>query len=241
MARSNAPQALSVVSVTHEGNVPLTVQEIIKFDTIRVGFSHARTWASMPAALMGAIDPEGIDRQLSGAHPRVAKSIAALCRLGKERPVRTHALRDHPEAGIREIEGLRVGPEVTIAAKATCWFVRDGHPIIPILQPRLSDLGLEKLGIYAALAKRAFCRGDWADAEIEMIDLSGSAGDKVTYARVIPAAELPVIGDDRLIDFLQTFTEAQRQAQKVRAARAAEQPVKPEAPMPLFPDHVPDK
>lgn len=234
MARSNAPQALSVISVTHEGNVPMTVQEIVKFDGLQIGFNHSRTWAAMPAALKGVLRPDDVRRQLGGAHPRVAKSISALCRLGMDRPVRTYALSDHPNAGIRSVEGLRIGPEVMVAAKASCWFVRDGRPVIPLLQPRLADVGLEKLAYYAALGRRAFCRGDWIDAIIELIDLSGGENEEEAHARVITEGELPHVEEERLVALLRTFVEAQAQAAQVRTAREKKEQPKRTSQLALF-------
>lgn len=234
MARSNTPQALSVISVTHEGNVPMTVQEIVKFDGLQIGFSHSRTWAAMPAALQGVLRPEDVRRQLGSAHPRVAKTIAALCRLGTERPVRTYDLSDHPNAGIRPVEGLRIGPDVVVVAKASCWFVRDGRAVIPLLQPRLADVGLEKLAYYAALGRRAFCRGDWIDAAIELIDLSGGENEKEAHARVITEEELPDVDEERLIALLQTFVEAQAEAAKVRASREKKDQPKRTSQLALF-------
>jgi len=222
-ARSNSPQALSVVTVTHEGNVPLTVQEIMKFDGKIIGFSHARTWAAMPASLRGVLDPEAVLIQLKACHPRVARSIAALCDLGVRRPVTTHNLRDHPDAGLREVEDIRIGPAVKVLAKATCWYVDAGQAVIPILQPRMSRLPIEKLGIYVSLARKAFCRGDWARARLEIIDLSGELGADVV-ARVIPEGDLPSIEDGRLQEFLQTYVQAQAIVAKLRAERAGEQP-----------------
>ena len=204
-----------------------TVTEIMKFDGKVIGFSHARTWAAMPAALQGVLSPESILEQLRGAHPRVAKSIAALCELGVQRPVRTHDLRNYPNAGLRPVADLRIGPNVTIMAKASCWHVANGEAVIPILQPRLSELSLDKLAIYASLATRAFCRGDWASAKVEIVDLSGPSGSQHAMARIVPQTDLPAIEDERLVAFMRTFVEAQEIVAKLREARPPESPRKP--------------
>jgi hypothetical protein len=217
MARSNAPQALSVVTVTQEGDVSATVKEIMKFDGKAIGFSHEKTWASMSAALQGVFTPESVIKQLQTVHPRVAKSIAALCELGLRRPLQTFDLRNFPNSGLRPVEGLRIGPEVMLMAKASCWYVENGEAVIPILQPRLDHLSSEKLAMYASLGRRAFCRRDWVNANIEIIDLSGLGGSKNVEAKVIDVNQLPEISEDRLNDFLRTYIEAQSIASALRA------------------------
>lgn len=219
MSRSNYPQALSVVAVTHQGDVPLTAAEITKFDGIRVGFSHERTWASMPFALQGKFSAEAVLRQLGSAHPRVAASISALCELGERRPVETFKFKDHPDAGLKEVQGLRLGPDVTILAKASCWYMRGDQPIIPVLQPRLSSLVPKKLGFYNALARRAFCHGDWVDALIEIVDLSEKDSDGTVIAKVFGEADIPSVSEDELTSFLLTYVEAQKLAAEIRSRR----------------------
>jgi hypothetical protein len=198
------------------------------FDDRKFGFSHEKTWSAMPAALRGMLKPESVKIQLGNLPPRVASAITTLCSIGKERPVETYALRDHPGSGLKEIEGLRVGPDVTIRAKASCWYVCAGVPVIPILQPRKSDLGDFKLGVYAALARRAFCKGDWEQARIELIDLSGDDGDR----RILGEAALHLPGDDELNEFIATYVEAQALAAAARAAKGPRE--KTHAPLPLY-------
>jgi len=236
MARSNAPQSLSVVSVTHPGSVELTAYEIMKFDGKRIGFTHDRTWAAMPMALTGKFDAEAVLRQLGSAHPRVARSIAGLCALGQEKPLETFRFRDHPDAGIKEVEGLRLGPDVTIVARASCWHVREGVAIIPLLQPRTTELDLRKLGIYTALGRRAFCKGDWVSAKIEIVDLSQSDADKNVEARIFTEADVPEIDDEELNAFLKVYIQGQELAASIRAAKASEKKPKEPPPMPLFPE-----
>jgi hypothetical protein len=226
MSRSNFPQALSVVAVTHQGQVELTAAEITKFDGIRVGFSHERTWSAMPYALQGKFTAEAVLRQLGGVHPRVAASISALCALGESRPVETFKFADHPGAGLKEVQGLRLGPDVTILAKASCWYMNGDVPVIPVLQPRLSALIPNKLGIYASLARRAFCQGDWVDAVVEIVDLSERDSDGTVVAKIFTEADLTLADDSDLNAFLATYVEAQKLAATIRARKAEEEKAK---------------
>jgi hypothetical protein len=228
LARSHAPLALSVVSVTQPGDAAATAAEILMFDDRKFGFSHEKTWAAMPAALRGVLKADRVKEQLGNLPSRVAAAITALCELGEMRPVMTHSFRAHPGAGLKEIQGLRVGPDVMIRAKASCWYVRSDVPLIPILQPRKADLGEAKLGVYAALARRAFCKGDWSHAKVEVVDLSGENGDH----RVLDEEMLHIPSEDELNDFLATYVAAQAMAAATRASREA--PEKAPTSLPLY-------
>lgn len=219
MARSNAPQALSVITVTHEGAPDLTAQEIVKFDGADFGFSHEPTWAAMPKALRGVLDPAKVGASMVKAHPRVQRSVVGLYELGRSRPVAAHSFKDHPSSGLKEVQNLRLSPEVTIMAKASCWYVLDKTPLIPLLQPRLAGLSIRKQAIYLALGRRAFCQGDWSEACPEIIDLSQTGRDGTVYARVITENDLPYVSDDGLNEFIATYLEAQRLAQVIRKER----------------------
>lgn len=225
MSRSNSPQALSVVSVTHEGNVPLTTSEITKFDGSKFGFSHERTWTSLPHALEGIFAADDVIRQFgSQVHPRVAKSIGALCELGKRHPRKTYRFRDHPGSGLKEVEGLRFGPNVVILAKASCWYLdEDGEVVIPVLQPRGTELSDRKLSIYVALVRMAYCKGEWVRARVEVIDLSQSDRDGAVVWRVIRETDLPPVTEHEVNEFLQTYLEGQLRAAEIRAARKMEE------------------
>lgn len=113
--------------------------------------------------------------------------------------------------------------------------------MIPILQPRMSRLPIEKLGIYAALGRKAFCRGEWGPARLEIIDLAGEPGAEVV-ARVIPEGDLPSMEDDRLQEFLQTYVQAQAIVAELRAEKPAEAPKPPKSPSDdLFSEDTPPK
>lgn len=89
---------------------------------------------------------------------------------------------------------------------------------IPILQPRVDALTPQKLGIYLALARKAYCRGEWKDAQIEIIDLSEKDKDGVV-ARVFNADTIAAVSDNDVSDFLDVYLEARRGAEKIRAER----------------------
>ncbi len=241
MARSSSPQALSIVSVTHPESVELTKQEILKFDDRNFGFSHDRTWLCLPDSLKGKFTADTVIRQFgSKTHPRIAGAIAALCDLGARQPRDTYRFRDFKNAGQNEVQGLRYGPEVTILARASCWYVERGVIRIPILQPRADALSLSKLGIYLALARKAYCRDVWKEAEIEIIDLSEKDADGSVIARVLTADMIPLATDAQVGDFLDVYLEAKRDVDEIRAARGPkmkpDRGPKPGDTVDMFPD-----
>lgn len=222
MPRSSAPQALSIVSVTHPESVELTTHEILKFDDRNFGFSHDRTWLSLPHSLTGKFTAEAVVRQFgSRTHPRIAATIAGLCDLGTRQPRETYRFRDFKDAGLNEVQGLRYGPDVTILARASCWYIEQDVVRIPILQPRTEALSASKLGIYLALARKAYCRDEWEDAQIEVIDLSEKDSDGMVIARVIRPDVIATASDDQIGQFLDVYLEAKRNAELVRAARGS--------------------
>lgn len=220
MPRSSSPQALSIVSVTHPESVELTTQEILKFDDRTFGFSHDRTWNALPHSLTGRLQAEAVVRQFgSRTHPRIAQAIGGLCDLGARHPKDTYRFKDFKDAGLNEVQGLRYGPDVTILARASCWYVEDGVIRIPILQPRVEALVPHKQGIYLALARKAYCRGEWKNAQIEIIDLSEKDAEGAVVARVLTADTIAAVTDDQVSDFLDVYLEARRSAEKTRAER----------------------
>ena len=219
MPRSNSPQALSVVAVTIEGDAPATAQNITQFDDVDIPFNHEPTWSAMPKALQGVLDPTAVGTSLAGRHPRVRDSIVGLCDLGVRRPSATFSFKDHPSSGLKEVEGLRVSPAVTIVAKSTCWRVVGQNPVIQLLQPRLSGLTAQKQGLYFALGRRAFCRGDWAQASLEIVDLSLAYKDGSVHARVIQEHEVPLASEDDLNNLVATYLQGQELAAAIRAER----------------------
>ena len=133
---------------------------------------------------------------------------------------------DYPEAGLKTVKSIDWDPAVRVRVKASCWYVKAGRAIIPILQPRKAALDLERLAVYVHLARLAYCQGDWIDAAVQAIDLSGE-DDEVT-ARFVDLSILPTVDDRVVRDYVQTFVEAKKMADKKRAER----PKKPaELPM----------
>ncbi|NNM78354.1 hypothetical protein HJG53_15795 [Sphingomonas sp. ID1715] len=213
--------ALSVASVTEAGNVRLTVDRMLEFDEAKIGFTHAHTWAAMPAARRGVIKSTSAHIVFPGTHPRVEACIRALCELGERDPVETKRFADFPQSGLTTSRQIEWGPEVVINVKAVCWYVKDGVPIIPLLQPRKVALLEEKLSLYATLGLQAYCKGDWATGSVEIVDLSGE--DEV-FATLIPQSDLKPLSETRVDQYVQTYLEAKQIADRVRAERPKQQP-----------------
>jgi hypothetical protein len=107
-------------------------------------------------------------------------------------------------------------PTVAVRVKACCWYVRGRQVILPILQPRKEPLNGEQLGVYLRLVRQAYCQGDWVDALIEIIDLSGD-GDVVAVP--LDEAVIAPASDAIVRRYVKTFVEAKRIADAKRAER----------------------
>ena len=225
MSRSNAPLALSVVTLTEPGDVEATLRNITAFDDRDFGFNHNQTWAALPKALRGVFDPAAVAVSFQKAPLRVQRCIVALCELGVLDPRDTKSFSDFPEAGLRTVHSIDWDPEVRVRVKASCWYVRGGCPIIPVIQPRKLALDPERLAVYLRLVRQAYCQGDWVDAMEELIDLSGD-GDSVTAA-VVPSDSLPRVSDATIVRYVQTFVRAKKLADKVRSEREKAAPAVP--------------
>lgn len=219
MSRSNSPLALSVVKMTIPGSVDKTAAKIGRFDTDGFGFSHDFTWAVMPKALRGVFTPELVRESLSSKHPRIGKCVEGLCALGSELKLETRSFTDFPEAGLRSVSMLQWGPDVSVRAKATCWYIGAlGQPILPILQPRKEPFDAQSLAVYLAFARQAFCKGDWSHAVTQLIDLSGDDKDGV-QATIINEGDLPEASDELLAEYVTTYVAAKKIADAKKAAR----------------------
>lgn len=216
VSRSNNPLALSVVTLTEPGDVRATFERITEFDDRDFGFNHNQTWNALPKALRGMLDPASVASSFRKAPKRVQNCIAALCALGKIEPLETRAFADYPQAKLRTVSSIDWDPEVVIRVKATCWYVKEGRARIPLLQPRKCPLEPDRLALYLMFAQLAYCKDDWADVEIELIDISGNGE---AYARFVDVTQLPVMTDRDLRDFVQTYIEAKRLADVERAKR----------------------
>lgn len=208
MSRSNSPLALSVVSITHVGDIDATASEIMGFDQQDFGFNHNQTWSSMPAALRGVFVGAEVLKSFKKTPVRVQSCISALCDLGKKEPRETKKFSDYPSAGLKNAAFIDWDPEIKVRVKASCWYVDAGQTIIPILQPRKAALSLERLAVYHRLATQAYCQGDWIDASIQLIDLSGEG--KSAVARYLPTSMLPEVSDDLVARYVNTFVEAKK-------------------------------
>jgi len=214
--RSNHPLALSVVTLTVPGNVDATVAKITEFDDADFGFNHNQTWAAMPAALRGELKSTAVATSFSRTPIRVQQCIVALCELGEIYPKATLKFADFPASGLKSVEVIDWDPEVGVRVRASCWYVERGRTIIPILQPRKQGLEGERLAIYVRLAEQAYRQGDWIDAVIELIDLSGEG---TVSAHIVDRSTLPAVSDARLTEYVQTFVQAKRVADAQRRLR----------------------
>lgn len=226
MSRSNSPLALSVVTLTVPGDVAATLANIKSFDDQKFGFSHDQTWRAMAFALRGELRPDAVAVSFAKTPARVQRCIVALCEFGIAHPKETRRFADYPEAGLRAVAFIDWDPEVHVRVKATCWYVEGGKVVIPILQPRKSELSPEQLAVYVRLVEQAYCQGDWVMAAIALIDLSGD--DDLPTARLIDVESLPPVSDALISRYVQTFVEAKKLADADRKAR--EKP-KREVPM----------
>lgn len=223
MSRSNAPLALSVVALTEPDSVEKTLFNITQFDNRPFGFNHERTWSVLPIALRGIFEPKAVGATLSNVPPRVQRCIEALCALGKELKLNTHAFRDYAGAGLRTATPIEWDPEITVRVKGSCWFVEAGRPWIPLLQPRKLSLSNERLSVYLRLGRQAFCQGDWIEAGLKLIDLSG--GDAVE-ARMFDESDIGAASDALLARYVKTYVEAKRAADRKRADQPKDKAVR---------------
>lgn len=225
--RSNAPQALSVAAVTSPGDVRATVDAIMEFDDAKIGFTHGPTWAALASSRRGVIKSGSSHLVFPGTHPRVESCIRALCELGERAPQETRRFSDHPDSGLKAMNNIEWAPNVVVKVKGACWYVKDGTPYIPLLQPRKTALAEERLSLYCTLGRRAFCKGDWYNGQIELIDLSGQ--ERAVTASLIYEIDLPTLSDARINQFVGTYLEAKAQVDVIRAARP-KKPPKPKSP-----------
>lgn len=217
MNRSSAPLALSVVGMTEPDDVEQTLFNITQFDDRDFGFSHDRTWNTMPVALRGIFKPDAVGASLPNVPVRVKRCIVGLCELGTQLKLNTRSFLDYPAAGLMPVTPIAWDPTITVRVKGSCWFVEDGRPMIPLLQPRKNAVSVERLSVYLRLGRQAFCQGDWADAGVKLIDLSGE-GD-VVYATMYDEAEIGSASDALLTKYVKTYVEAKKLADRVRAER----------------------
>jgi len=219
--RSNAPLALSVAAMTTPGDVRRTIDRIMEFDDAKIGFTHADTWKAMPAARRGVIKSESSHLVYPGTHPRVEACIKALCKLGENEPVETRRFADYPESGLRPVNDIEWAPNVVVKVKGVCWYIKDGIPVIPLLQPRKAGLSEEGTGLYVSLGRQAYCRDDWYMGQIELVDLSGEGEVEAT---AILDHDLPKLSPEQVASFVNTFIEAKAAVDLIRAARPKKPP-----------------
>lgn len=217
MPRSNAPLALSVVSLTVPGDVPATLARMTAFDDRDFGFNHNQTWAALPKAICGEFDPDAVAKSFRKEPIRIQKCIVALCRLGKITRRNVKLFAHYPESGLNSVQSIDWGPDVRVRVKASCWYTVGDKVFIPVLQPRKDPFSPEQLAVYLRLVRQAYCQGDWVEAEIDLIDLSGQ-GDPI--AKSIDIRSIPDVSDQQLASYVQTYTEAKRIANSQKSTHS---------------------
>ena len=219
MAKSNSPQALTVVSLTTPDDVSATFEAITQFDDRTFGFNHHKTWEAMPVALRGELDPERVASSYAGAHPRVLSCIQGLFTLGRAVRLPTRKFSAYRDSGLRNVETIDWSPEVGVRVRGECWYVVDDIPHIPLLQPRKEALNPERLAVFAEISRHAYCKDVWSDAQINIVDLSGD--DPTECARFVDMDELPAVSDDLIRSYIETYVAAKKQADAHRASKKA--------------------
>lgn len=220
MSKSSSPLALSVVTLTEPDDVEITFRRMTAFDDRKFGFNHSKTLGAMGIALRGTFKPDAVVASYGDVHPRVLQCIKALFTLGQELQLETRLLADYPDAGLRSVERIEWGPEVSVNVRATCWYVANGKANIPLLQPRKDGLSQEKVGVYLQLGRQAFCKGDWSDAILNLVDLSGD--DPISCARLVHSDEVPEASDELVRSYVETFVAAKARASASRQEKAKE-------------------
>ncbi|WP_264586698.1 MULTISPECIES: hypothetical protein [unclassified Sphingobium] len=148
--------------------------------------------------------------------------MMALFRLGQQNPVETRRFVDFPDAKLKTVNDIEWGPNIFIKVKGVCWYVRDGNAVIPLLQPRKKPLPESGMAFYASLGRQAFCKGDWREAVIDLIDLSGD--DDEVVAQPIYQSDLSKLDDRMIAQYVTTFMAAKERADALRASKTKNPP-----------------
>ena len=225
MPKSNSPLALSVVSITEPDDVQATYSRMREFDERKFGFNHSNTLKALGYGLRGVLDPEAVAKSYNKEHPRVLACIQALFALGKSNPIETKLFSQYPSSGLRSVERIDWGPDVTVRLKAVCWYVENDRPVIPLLQPRKDPLSNERLAVLLSLGRQAFCKGDWTSAIVNAVDLSGDGS--LTDARIIDPTHVPAVSDEVVQSYVETYVAAKRMLDESKTKFAKPKETKP--------------
>jgi hypothetical protein len=68
------------------------------------------------------------------------------------------------------------------------------------------------------LVRQAYCQGDWIDAAVEILDLSGD--DSEVTVTALTEDVLPKVSDALLARYVKTFVDAKKLADEKRKERA---------------------
>ncbi|WP_244457580.1 hypothetical protein [Roseomonas fluvialis] len=103
---------------------------------------------------------------------------------------------------------LRVRRDLDLRVAADFYFVEGGKVAVFWLQPRRSyALTDTQLGMFGALLRLALLRGDFAGADVEVLDLAGPDGEP-RNPRTLRLADLPTVDEGMVTDGIQRVVEA---------------------------------
>lgn len=225
--KSNSPYALSLAAIADPNDLVGTLRRLRELDEADIRFTHDRTWKALAHLVSGKISAASLKSQydalpkVSGGNQRLRNCAIALCELGEAHALEIRRFEDVKGKRIPTREVLDWGPDLRVIVKANCWYVdKNGVATILILQPRSRPLTPEQLAVYAELASLAYCKGDFVDAKIQIIDMSGNP--KKVKARLIDMEDLPRVDEQLVQRYVQTFRQA-----KALLPEKAKKPSKP--------------
>lgn len=103
---------------------------------------------------------------------------------------------------------LHVRRDLSIRVAADFYFVESGKVHVFWLQPRRQyALNNSQLGMFGALLRLTLLTGDFADAEIELLDLSAQQRS-VRNSRTLRLSDLPSVSDDEVETAIQRVVQA---------------------------------
>lgn len=147
-----------------------------------------------PAALAGELPLSALEKACKSAR---TTEIGRKANFEVLEAIRTHGIGRSIQC-YRMADGyLKATKDVTIKIAADFYYVEDGIPKVLWLQPRRSySLNQPQLGTFCTLLRMTLLRGDFADADVEILDLSASPGT-TRAPRVMSVRELPYVSQEQ--------------------------------------------
>jgi hypothetical protein len=177
--------------------------EHLKREPTRWSYQKARSLA--PFAFTGDVPLSALKHACEQARmPSVGRAatwdvIQLIHGAGANRAVQCHGMDDGR---------LRVRQDLTLRVAADFYFVENGRAVVFWLQPRrlyaFTDL---QLGMFGALLRRALLRGDFAGADVEILDLAGPAHGPRNPRKLL-LDDLPVVDEATVTEGIQRVVEA---------------------------------